>query len=98
MSASMSWLRCLVAGLSPHRIETDSRSVHVKFAADRWTMGQVVFSVLRYFSVTNIPLMYTLIFHSSATGTIILNEKSGNVRDNVTLMYVRATFVVVEKQ
>jgi len=46
-------------------------------------MGQVVFSVLRFLSVTNIPLMHTLIFHSSATETIIFIEKTGNVRDNV---------------
>ena len=98
MSTSTSWLRCLVAGLSPHRMESDSRSVHVKFAADKQAMGQAVFSVLRLFSVTNIPLMYTLIFYSSATETTIFNEKTRNVYDNVTLSRVCANIVVVEKQ
>jgi len=61
-------------------------------------MGQVVFSVLRFLSVTNIPLMYTLIFHSPATEKIIFNEKTGNVHNDVTLRCVRATTVVVENQ
>jgi len=58
-------------------------------------MGQDLFSVLRFLSETNIPLMYTIIFHSSGMETIIFNEKTGNACDNVTLRRVRATTVVV---
>jgi hypothetical protein len=43
-------------------------------------MGQVVFLVFRFFFITDIPLMYTVIFHSSATKTIIFNKKKTGKR------------------
>jgi hypothetical protein len=59
----LSWLRRLVAGLSPWRPGFVSKSVHVRFVADKVAVGQVYLLVFLYFLVSNIPpMLHTLLF------------------------------------
>ena len=61
LERAVSWLRRLVAGLSPRRPGFDSGSVHVGFVVDKVSLGQVFPRVLRFFPVNSIPtvLHYT---------------------------------------
>jgi hypothetical protein len=54
---AVSWLRRLVAGLSPRRPGFDTGSVHVGFVVHNVALGQVFPRVLRFSPVNIIPLV-----------------------------------------
>ena len=47
---TMPWLRPLIAGLSPRRMEFDRRSIHVRFLVIKMTPGQVFLRILQFYT------------------------------------------------
>jgi hypothetical protein len=58
----VTWLRRLLAGLSPQRLRFDPRSVHVRLAVDEVALGQVPLAVLQFPLSLSFQQYCTLIF------------------------------------
>jgi hypothetical protein len=63
----VSWLRRLVAGLSPRRPEFDPESVHVGFVVDKVALGEVFPRVL-HFSPVNFNRIRECVLHAFELG------------------------------
>jgi hypothetical protein len=53
----MSWIKCLVAGLSPQKTGLNLISVHVGYVVDKVALRRFPVRVLRDFTVSIIPPM-----------------------------------------
>jgi hypothetical protein len=62
---AVTWLRRLVASLSPQRPRFIPGSVNVGFVVDKVALGEVFLRVLRFFPVHIIPLWLSRLISSS---------------------------------
>jgi hypothetical protein len=67
---AVTWLRQLVASLSPQRPRFIPGSVHVGFVVDKVALGEVFLRVLRFFPVDIIPPWLSMLISSSVGRTI----------------------------
>jgi len=79
----VTWLRRLVADISPRKTRFIPKSVHVRFAVNKETMGQFCLRVYR-FSPLVIPLPFTHHFYLHFICTRSTNERSLETFQKVT--------------
>jgi uncharacterized protein (UPF0548 family) len=60
----LAYLRWLVADLSPRSLGFALGSVHVAFLVDKVALGQVILRVLRFSSVSIIPLWFSILIYN----------------------------------